>query len=55
MFHNVQSKLDKKSILNNKTSKAKELEEFCFHNMESTLWYFPQCGKYNLKFPHYKM
>ena len=23
-----------------------------FHNVESTLWYFPQCGKYNLNFPH---
>ena len=21
--------------------------------MESTLWYFSQCGKYNLKFPHF--
>ena len=22
------------------------------HNMESTLWYFPQYGKYNLSFPY---
>ena len=37
---------------------VKLLKECCesntdsFHDIESTLWYFPQCGKYNLNFPH---
>ena len=37
---------------------VKLLKEFCgsntdsFHDIENTLWYFPQCGKYNLSFPH---
>ena len=40
----------------NKTSTVKYLQEFCgrkaFHDMESTLCYFPQCEKYNLNFSH---
>ena len=42
----------------NKTSTDRLLKEFCgsntdgFHDIASTLWYFPQCGMYNLKFPH---
>ena len=51
----------KKSIHNmesaNKTCTVKLLQEFfgrkAFHDMESTLWYFPQCGKYNLNFLHW--
>ena len=39
-------------------TKLKKLNELCgrsadsFHNMESTLWYFSKCGKYNLNFPY---
>ena len=39
-------------------TKLPQLKEFCgrnddtVHNMESTLWYFPQYGKYSLNFPH---
>ena len=66
MCHNVQSKLNKNSIHNvesrkyaNKTSTVLYQKEFCgtnsvsLHYMENTLWYFPQCGKYNLNFLHW--
>ena len=42
----------------NKTSIAKKFKECCvryadsYHNVGVILWYFPQCGKYNLHFPH---
>ena len=56
MFHNVQSKVNKKSTDNvesgtfaNNTSIVRNAESF--RNMECTLWYFTHCGNYNVNFP----
>ena len=59
MFHNLNSKWNKK--VHTQCRKFHNNIEFCgrstdsFYNMEITLWYFPQCGKYNLNCENYNV